>query len=47
MVLWILLVLGWGAVVFLGVTLFRVADHVEKKVRRFSARPRQRGDQAA
>jgi hypothetical protein len=47
MLLWILMLLGWGGVVFLGITLFRVAGHVDKKVRNLSARPRHREDQAA
>jgi hypothetical protein len=47
MLLWILMILGWGGVVFLAITVFRVAGHVDKKVRSFSARPRDRGDQAA
>lgn len=41
------MLLGWAGVVFLGITLFRVAGHVDRKVRNFSARPRQREDHAA
>lgn len=41
------MVLGWVGVVVLAITVFRVAGHVEKKVRNFSARPRRRGNQAA
>jgi hypothetical protein len=47
MLLWIILVLGWAGVLLLAVTVFRVAGHVEKKVRSFSTRPRHREDQAA
>jgi hypothetical protein len=47
MLLWIILVLAWAGVLVLAVTVFRVAGHVEKKVRNFSARPRRREDQAA
>lgn len=41
------MILGWSGVVFLAVAVFRVAGHVDKKVRSFSARPRDRSDQAA
>ncbi|MGE5325112.1 MAG: hypothetical protein ACM3SW_19750 [Actinomycetota bacterium] len=47
MLLWILMILGWGGVLFLAITVFRVAGHVDKKLRTLSARPRRRGDQAA
>jgi hypothetical protein len=41
------MLLGWGGVLFLAVTLFRFAGHVDKKVRGLSTRPRRREDQAA
>jgi hypothetical protein len=47
MVLWIILGMAWLAVLFAGITLFRLADYAGKKVRRFAERPRERKKQAA
>ena len=45
--LWIILGMGWLAILFAGVVLFRLADYADKKVRRFADRPRERKKQAA
>ncbi|MGZ7051848.1 MAG: hypothetical protein ACXVJ0_07320 [Candidatus Angelobacter sp.] len=47
MLLWIILGLGWLGILFAGVTLFRLANYADKKVRRLADRPRQRNKQAA
>jgi hypothetical protein len=47
MVLWVILGLGWLAVLMAGVCLFRIAGYADKKVRRLTERPRRREDQAA
>jgi hypothetical protein len=47
MMLWIILGMGWLAILFAGVVLFRLADYADKKVRRFADRPRERKKQAA
>lgn len=39
MVLWIILGMGWLAILFAGITLFRLADYADKKVRRLAERP--------
>ena len=36
MVLWIILGMGWLAILFAGITLFRLADYADKKVRRLA-----------
>jgi hypothetical protein len=54
MLLWIILGFGWLGVLVAGISLFRLADYADKKVRRFTVhrfpeRPpqNQRKDQAA
>ncbi|MBZ5493057.1 MAG: hypothetical protein LAO76_19235 [Acidobacteriia bacterium] len=47
MVLWIILGMAWLAILFAGVTLFRLADYADRKVRRLAERPRQRKKQVA
>jgi hypothetical protein len=47
MLLWIILGLGWLGILLAAVCLFRLAGYADKKVRRLSARPRRREDQAA
>jgi hypothetical protein len=47
MMLWIILGMGWLAILFAGVVLFRLADYADKKVRRLADRPRVRKKQAA
>ncbi|HEY2234681.1 MAG TPA: hypothetical protein VGK01_14490 [Candidatus Angelobacter sp.] len=47
MMLWIILGMGWLAILFAGVVLFRLADYADKKVRRLADRPRERKKQAA
>lgn len=42
MVLWIILGVGWLAILFAGVSLFRLANYADRKVRRLAERPRQR-----
>lgn len=41
------MVLGWVGILVLAIIVFRVAGHVEKKVRSFSVRPRRHEDTAA
>ena len=45
--LWIILGMGWLAILFAGVVFFRLADYADKKVRRLADRPRERKKQAA
>ena len=45
--LWIILGMAWLAILFAGVTLFRLADYADRKVRRLAERPRQRKKQVA
>ena len=47
MVMWIILGFGWLGILFAGISLFRLADYadkkvrrLDKKVRRFASRPR-------
>ncbi|HEV7520846.1 MAG TPA: hypothetical protein VGP89_07075 [Candidatus Angelobacter sp.] len=47
MLLWIILGLGWLGILFAGITLFRIADYADKKVRRLAERPRHRSKQTA
>jgi hypothetical protein len=47
MMLWIILGMGWLAILFAGVVLFRLADYADKKVRRLADRPRERKKQVA
>jgi hypothetical protein len=47
MMLWIILGMGWLAILCAGVVLFRLADYADKKVRRLAERPRQRKKQTA
>jgi hypothetical protein len=47
MMLWIILGMGWLAILFAGVVLFRLAGYADKKVRRLADRPRERKKQAA
>lgn len=47
MLLWIILGLGWIAVLLAGIGLFRIAGYADKKVRRMTERPRRNEDQAA
>jgi hypothetical protein len=47
MLLWIILGVGWLCILLAGISLFRLADYADKKVRRLAARPRQRKKQAA
>jgi hypothetical protein len=47
MLLWIILGIGWLGILVAGVSLFRLADYADKKVRRLAERPRQRNKQAA
>jgi hypothetical protein len=51
MLLWILLILGWAVVLFLAVSLFRLAGYADRKMRgsgSSAAHPRvRREDQAA
>lgn len=46
MLLWIILGFGWIGILVAGISLFRLADYADKKVRRFTVhrftdRPRQ------
>jgi hypothetical protein len=41
------MILGWASILLLAVILFRLAGHVDKKVRGLSGRPRRREDQVA
>jgi hypothetical protein len=45
--MWIILGIGWLGILVAGVSLFRLADYADKKVRRLAERPRQRNKQAA
>jgi hypothetical protein len=47
MVLWIILGMGWLAILFAWISLFRLAGYTDKKVRRLAERPRQRKKQVA
>jgi hypothetical protein len=47
MLLWILLAVGWIAVLVLAISLFRVTAYAEKKIRSLAHRSAQRDDQAA
>lgn len=47
MVLWIILGVGWLAILFAGISLFRLANYADKKVRRLAERPRERRKLAA
>jgi hypothetical protein len=47
MLLWVILGMGWLAVLFAAVSLFRIAGYADKKMRRLAQRPRRREDQAA
>jgi hypothetical protein len=47
MLIWIILGIGWLAILFAGVSLFRLAGYADKQVRRLAQRPRQRNNQAA
>jgi hypothetical protein len=47
MMLWIILGMGWLAILFAGIVLFRLADYADKEVRRLADRPRERKKQAA
>ena len=46
MALWIILVLGWLAVLLLALFLVRIAGYAEKKMRGLANRPRGRGNSA-
>ena len=45
MLLWIILGFGWIGVLVAGISLFRLADYADRKVRRFTVRrfPERRG----
>jgi len=47
MLLWVILGMGWLAILFAGITLFRLADYADRKLRRLAERPKQRKKQAA
>jgi hypothetical protein len=47
MLLWIILALGWLGILLAAISLFRLANYADKKVRRMAQRPRRREDQAA
>lgn len=47
MLLWIILGLGWIAVLLAAIGLVRIAGYADKKVRRMTERPRRNEDQAA
>jgi hypothetical protein len=47
MLLWVILGLGWIAVLLAAIGLFRIAGYAEKKVRRLTERPRRSEDRAA
>lgn len=48
MLLWIILVVGWIAVLLLAISVFRAFGYAEKKMRALASRPRPREeDQAA
>ena len=47
MLLWIIILLGWVGVLALAISVFRLAGHVDRKVRGFSSRTRRRQDNAA
>jgi hypothetical protein len=39
MLLWILLVIGWAIVLFLAISLFRLAAYADRKMRGVSSHP--------